>query len=157
MTQPTSPPTCNTPHPIYPILQYNFWPTAHPKAMSRYNFPLYRDTVLGSSPNQCCTFFFFSFFFHTFATGKYTHTHTHTHTDIYIYIYIYIIVFPSFASTPNKLIKIYFIHFPSVLLTVKPKISSSQFFFSLILDHFVQNSSKPYVLTLTLVFNLKTY
>ena len=55
-----------------PRLQYNLvscntvpQPTTHPKAMSRYNFPLYRDTVLGSSPNQFLHFFF-SVFSHIF-------------------------------------------------------------------------------------------
>ena len=136
MTQPTSPPTCNTTHPIYPILQYNFQPTTHPKAMSRYNFPLYRDIVLGSSPNQFYTFFFrfshifFSSLFCYWKHQKYLsfffpHSLVHLNKFIKIYFHSFFFSFTPcktlenhflhhiffFSNKPNKFIKIYFIIF----------------------------------------------
>ena len=87
----------------------------HPKAMSRYNFPLYHDTVLGSSPNQFLHLFFSFFFRHFFFPFHATEKNPKK----------YISIFFSFSSTPNKLIKFIFFIFSSVLPTVKPK-----FFFS---------------------------
>ena len=71
-----------------PLLQYKFHPIAHPKAMSQYNLPLYRDTVLGSSPISPCTIFFFFvflFFFFSFLLLE--------KTNIYIYIHIFFFIF----------------------------------------------------------------
>ena len=92
-------------------------PTACPKMpMSRYNFPLYCDTVLGSSPAKFATFFVFLFFFFTHIFFSLLHFCYWKHPKIHIHIFFF-----SFFSTPNKFIKFIFTHFSSVLLTVKPK------------------------------------
>ena len=83
------------------IVTHSQQPTAHPKAMSRYNFPLYRATVLGSSPNQFLHFFFvFSHFFFLFFISATGNTKK---KKKYLSIFFF-----SFSSTPNKFIKIYF-------------------------------------------------
>ena len=89
----------------YVVIQF-YSPLHTHEAMSRYNFPLYRDTVWAVAQNSFCTFFF-SFFTHIFFLHFCYWKHT---KKKYIYIYIYSHFF-SLSSTPNKFIKIYFLFF----------------------------------------------
>ena len=68
--------------------------------MSRYNFPLYRDTVLGSSPNQFLHFFF-RFLILFFSLLHFCYWNHPKNTYPYFF-------FPSFSNSPNKFVKINF-------------------------------------------------
>ena len=72
-TSPFQPPCHNTLN----LLQYKTQPTTHPRSMSRYNTPLYRDTVWAVAQSVPAIFFFVFFFSFLPATRKYKNIYTY--------------------------------------------------------------------------------
>ena len=89
------------------VLQYNFFPSH--TALSCNTLP-FLAIQLGSSPNQFCNTLFFSFFTIFF----FTHFWLLENVPNIIFIQFFFLQY-----TPNKFMKIYFLHFSLTLHTVK--------------------------------------